>query len=104
MASIEYTEKSLAWLEDHHLPAILISNRRVQSDDEARLMAERHGAVYYGSLFRAVPKDADHVQMGEWQMKKGGQTDNHMTAKGYGVLAKLMRKSVKTVIEANHLD
>ncbi len=29
-SAIEYEEKSLAWLQDHHLPAVLISSKRVK--------------------------------------------------------------------------
>jgi len=99
---VEYSEKSLAWLQDHRIPCILISTKRVQSNKDARLMAEKYGAVYYGPLKKDIPADSQYVQPGEYLMKKN-KIDYHLTALGYGILAKNIEPLVKKIIDENHL-
>ena len=41
--------------------------------------------------------------MGTFVLKKG-KSDYHMTALGYGVVAKKMKTLVETIIEENHLN
>lgn len=101
-SAIEFTEKALAWLQDHHIPSIFISNVRIQPIDDARLMAKKYGATYYGGLMKDIPHDSKHIQQGEFFLMKN-KLDYHLTPLGYGVIASNMATIVKKVIAENHL-
>lgn len=97
-AAIEYSEKALSWLKERKIPAIFISSRRIMPDDAARELAEKYNAVYYGSLFKKIPRDDVHVQPGEFFAKKQ-TTDYHLTREGYSILAGLLKPLVIQIIQ-----
>jgi acyl-CoA thioesterase-1 len=99
---IEYTEKALGWLQEQHIPCILISNKRVQTPEEASLTSQKFGAIYYGPFRRGVPDDSEHVQPGEY-FKGKNKTDYHLTALGYGIIAKDIEPLVVKIINENKL-
>lgn len=97
-AGIEYSEKALKWLQEKKIPAIFISSRRIMPDEAARELAEKYGAVYYGPLYRQIPRDAVHVQPGEFFAKKQA-TDYHLTKEGYAILAGNLKPMVIKMIK-----
>ena len=99
---VEYTEKSLAWLQEHHIPSILLSNKRVQLPEEAAISAQKFGAIYYGPTKKDVPQDSEHVQAGEFFAGKN-KVDYHLTALGYGIIAKNIEPLVVKIIQDNNL-
>ena len=96
-SAIEYTEKGLAWLHDRGLPTILISNPRVQPDADARALAERYGAVDYGTFRHGIPHDGAHYQPGIYYVKKN-MIDEHLTALGCSMLAAKLAPLVQRII------
>lgn len=99
---VEYTEKALGWLQERHIPCILLSNKRVQLPEEAALTAQKFGAIYYGPTRKDVPDDSEHVQPGEYFASKN-KTDYHLTALGYGIIAKNIEPLVVKIINDNNL-
>lgn len=101
-SGIEYAEKALSWLRDHHIPAIFTSSPRIQSDEDARLLAEKYGATYYGRLKKDVPEDSEHMQPGQYFSGKNA-VDYHLTEAGYRIVATNMLPIVKKIIAENNL-
>jgi acyl-CoA thioesterase-1 len=101
-SAVDYSEKALKWLQERKIPAIFISSRRIMQDDAAKALAEKYGAIYHGPLYKKIPKDEEHVQAGEFFLKKQA-TDYHLTAKGYNVLAAQLKLLVVKIIKDNGL-
>jgi acyl-CoA thioesterase-1 len=100
--AVEYSEKAFAWLQARHIPSIFISSRRVQSDEDAQRSTDKYGTLYYGRLMKDIPSDGQYTQAGEFFIGKN-KTDYHLTALGYGVMAKNMKPIVKEIIDTHHL-
>lgn len=91
-AAVEYTEKSLAWLQEKHIPTIYVAFRIIQTEDQARATAEKFGATYYGWWGKDVPK-ADGNYQG----------DGHMSAKGCELWARSMLPLVSDLIAKSNI-
>jgi len=101
-SSIEYTSKALGWLQERHLPTVLISSGRVQPDENAERLAAEFGAVYYGTMFNHIPRDSEHVQQGESFAGKN-KIDYQLTSAGYGAMSKVLLPTIEKLLAANHL-
>jgi hypothetical protein len=97
----EYAEKMLADLKARNLPTIYISNGLLQSADDAREMAAKYGAYYYGFYGKGVPLDREHYQFDFTRAGKG--RGGHMTAEGCLQLAQQLAPLVMKVIEERNI-
>jgi lysophospholipase L1-like esterase len=93
----EYAEKMLAELKARNLPTIYISNGQLQSLEDARELAAKYGASFYGFYGKGIPFDRDHYQ---FDFQRGGKgRGGHLTAEGCALLAQGLEPLVKQVIE-----
>ena len=90
-SSIASSEEILSILQGRKLPAIYVSSRAIQTNEEAEATARKFGAYYYGHWNKDVPVDRTHRQ---FDMAGGG----HMTAEGCQLWAKNILPLVKTVL------
>ena len=95
-ASREYAEKMLAYLQERGMPTIYISTTTFQTVEEARELASKYGAYYYGAYGRDVPLDHEHYQFDFNQGGKG--RGGHMTAEGCAIVANNVSQLVEKVI------
>lgn len=92
----KYSAEVLSKLQKANMPTIYVGHRLIQSDDEARDMAQAFGAYYYGRWHDNVPIDRDH-----FQFDTGGT--GHMSEGGCQLWARHMSATVKQVIERLNL-
>jgi len=93
--NLEASEKILKYLQTIKIPTIYVSNRTIQTEEEALRFAQKFDAYYYGNWTKGVPQDRDHRQYDQ-----GGP--GHMTAAGCKLWAANMAPFIKRVIkEAN---
>jgi len=95
-STVEYSEKILAWLRDHQLPAVYASSPRIQSREEAEATARKFDAWYYGHFPQGVPVDRVHWQFDVGQGGKG--PGGHMTAEGCLLVAKKMAPLIERIL------
>ena len=110
-SNLEYAEKILAYLEAHNVPTIYVSGL-FQTRDEAKQMADKYHAYYYGGARKGVPVDEEHFQFDSLPAKKGvgaGHLEfnlgkgGHMTAAGCELLAKQMAPLVERVLKEKNI-
>lgn len=93
--NLEASEEILKYLQTIKIPTIYVSNRTIQTEEEAQQFVQKFGAYYYGNWTKGVPQDRDHRQYDQ-----GGP--GHMTVTGCKLWANNMAPMIKQVIkEAN---
>jgi len=102
--SREYAEKGLAWLQEHHMPAIYMSSPRAHSAEQAADAARRYGAYYYGTMSKGVPVDRAHWQFdNDKQFGGSGKgPGGHMTAEGCLMAAQGIAPLVEQVLQEKY--
>jgi len=98
--AIEYAEKTLAFLRERNLPAIYISNPKMQTEAEAAATAQKYGAYYFGSYAKGIPVDREHWQFDN-EKSFGGSgkgAGGHLTAVGCLIVAQRMAPLVEKVM------
>jgi hypothetical protein len=98
--AVEYAEKALALLRERNLPAIYVSNPRMQTESEAAATAQKYGAAYFGAYARDIPLDREHWQFDN-EKSFGGVgkgAGGHLTAAGCLMVAQRMAPLVEQVL------
>ncbi len=98
--AVEYAEKALAYLREHNMPTIYISNPRMQNLAEAAATAQKYGATYFGGYAQGIPLDREHWQFDN-DKSLGGTgrgAGGHLTAAGCLMVAQRMAPLVEKVL------
>jgi len=98
---IEYAEKILAFLKEHHLPTIYASSGSLQTTEEALETAKKYDAYYYGPFRKGVPIDNAHFQFDSNQGGKG--PGGHMKAEGCEIVAKTMAPLIEQILTEKNI-
>ena len=92
-SNLESTEEILAYLQKHHLPTIFMSHRAIQPEDaDAKKMADKYDAYYYGHWARNIPGDTEY-----W-------TNRHMTEKSCRLWAEAIFPLIKKALKESNIN
>jgi lysophospholipase L1-like esterase len=97
-SNVEDSEKILAKLKEINMPTVYISNRVIQTDEEAEATSNKYGAYYYGPWGKNIPIDKQHRQ---YDMPGAG--GGHMTADGVSLIANYMAPLIKKILDEKNV-
>jgi len=92
------SEEILAYLQKIKMLTIYVSHSLIQTNEEAKDLANQYGAYYYGDWIQGVPVDRDHRQFDM------GSSGGHMTVQGCQLWAKNMFPLLKQVIKGKNIQ
>lgn len=94
--NLKYSAEVLSKLQKAGMPTIYVGHRRIQTDEEARALAQEYGAYYYGRWHDNIPVDRDHFQFDT-------TGTGHMSEGGCQLWAQHMSVTVKQVVQQLNL-
>jgi hypothetical protein len=95
--NLEASEEILKYLQTIKMPTIYVSNKTIQTEEEASQFAQKFSVYYYGNWTKGVPQDRDHRQYDQGSA-------GHMTAAGCKLWASNIAPFIKQVIKEKNIQ
>lgn len=95
--SLEKSKEILQFLSEKNIPSIYVSNRIIQSPEDARAFSEDNGAYFYGNYVKGMMPTREFCQL-------DGQGCGHLSEKGCQIWAKQMLPLVKRVVTEKGIE
>jgi hypothetical protein len=98
--NLDSSKKILDFLKSKDIPVIYVSNRAIQSPEDAKNFAEEGGAYFYGNYAKGMKPTPEYCQLDN----QAGKGCGHLTVQGCELWANQMLSLIKQVIKEKNIQ